>query len=165
MADEEGTPLPAVGRPADTSQLAAYLLRVVPPLLETEEDVPEVVTLQSILKDNDSKLKRFIEDSQEHALSILYTLPPEEVEGSSDTAPFNPTFDIQLGVHYRPQRCVGVIFSKRSAFIEADKSVRSQLRFLTISEDSPFETLHAYIHDAMNPLFNSFVQQSRRDER
>ena len=165
MADEEGTPLLAFKQPADTSQLSAYLLRVVPPLLGTEEDIPEVVTLQSILKDNDSKLKRFIEDSQEHTLSILYTLPLEEVEGSLNVSPFNPTFDVQLGVRYQPQRCVGVVFSKCNVIIASDKSVRSQLRFLTISEDSPFETLHAFIHDAMNPLFNSFIQQLRRDKR
>jgi dynein heavy chain 1 len=33
-----------------------------------------------------------------------------------------------------------------------------------VSEDSPFETLHAYVQDAINPFFNSFVQQSRREE-
>ena len=165
MTDEEGTLLLAFRQWADTSQLAAYLLRVVPLLLETDEDSPQIVTLQSVLKDNDGKLKRFIEDSQEHTLSILYTQPLEEVEGSMNATPFNPIYDVQLGVHYQPQRCVGIVFSKRNVIIESDKSIRSQLRFLTISEDSPFETLHAFIYDAMNPLFNSFTQQLRRDKR
>ena len=160
LAEEDNPPIPSVGKQAESSQLATYLLRVVPALLESDEDVPEVVTLQTVLKENDGKLKRFIEDGQEHTLSVFYTLPPEE----SDTT-FQSTFNVQLGVQYMPQRSVGVVFTKRAAIIEADKSMRLQLRFLTVSEDSPFETLHAYVQDAINPLFTSFVQQSRRDER
>ena len=165
---EEETPLPSVGSPADPSQLASYLLRVVPALLESDEDVPEVVTLQTVLKENSSKLKRFIEDSQEHTLSIICTLPSEVAEGESSSTSLatlaSATFDVHLGVVYRPQRSVGVIFTKRSLVLESDKSMRSQLRFLTVSEDSPFETLHDYVQDAINPLFNSFVLHSKGEE-
>lgn len=165
---EEETPLPSVGSPADPSQLASYLLRVVPALLESDEDVPEVVTLQTVLKENSSKLKRFIEDSQEHTLSIICTLPSEVAEGESSSTSLatlaSATFDVHLGVVYRPQRSVGVIFTKRSPVLESDKSMRSQLRFLTVSEDSPFETLHDYVQDAINPLFNSFVLHSKGEE-
>ena len=59
------------GKPAESSQLIAYLLRVVPALLENDEDVPDVVTLQTVLEENNGKLKGFIEDAQEHTLSVF----------------------------------------------------------------------------------------------
>ena len=73
-------------------------------------------------------------------------------------------FIVQLGVQSQPSS-VGVVFTKRAGNIGADKPMRSQLRFLTVSEDSPFETLHAYVQDAIDPYFNSLVRQSERDER
>lgn len=169
MADEGEPPsLPAaVGGPAEVSQLAAYLSRVVPALLESDEDVPEMVTLQAILKDNTAKLKRFIEDSQEHTLTIHYILPPEvdPSQGEMPSLSQQAYFEVSLGANYRPVRSVGVIFTKRFSIIECDKSIRSQLRFLSLPEDSPFETLHGYVQDAINPLFNSFVQHSKKEER
>ena len=148
------------GKPAESSQLIAYLLRVVPALLENDEDVFDVVTLQTVLEENNGKLKRFIEDAQEHTLSVFYTsLPPEESD-----ATFIPTFIVQLGVQSQSSS-VGAVFTKRAGNIEADKPMRSQLRFLTVAEDSPFETLHAYVQDAIDPYFNSLVRQSGRDER
>lgn len=165
MSGEEEPPLPAVNGPAEVNQLCTFLLKVVPVLLESDEDVPEVVTLQTVLKDNYGKLKRFIEDTQEHTLSIHYTLPPEVVDGElSSLPPQQAAFEISLGANYRPQRSIGVIFTKRTSVIEMDKSIRSQIRVLSLSEDSPFETLHGFVHDAINPLFNSFVQHSKRGE-
>ena len=161
MASEGNTSqaMSTVG-PAEVDQLISYLVRVVPTLLE--EGDGGAVTLEVKLKGSLGKLKRFIEDSQEHALTVVKTLPPEE-EGSGEL--FQSVYDVQLGVQYQSQRCIGMVFIKRSPLIENDKPVRSQLRLIHISEDSPFEMLHSYVQEAVTPLFNTFVQQSRREER
>ena len=155
-----------VGQPAEVNTLSRYLLKVVPVLL-AEHDQCRLVNFESILHDSEAKLKRFIEDYQEHTLSIIRTLQPDIKEGEgSETNIFTTKYEILLGVHYQTQRYTGVVFIKRSAIIEAGKSIQSQLRIINISEsdDSPFETLHAYIQDAVSPLFTSYMIQQPPSE-
>lgn len=162
MAAEVEETVPAMssmGPPAEVEQLRAYLLRTAPVLLE-EDVLPDVESLQKQLKSSEAKLKKFIEDPQERALFIVKTIPLEE--GEREGTAFQSTYDVRLGLNYHPSRCIGVAFIKRSAVMEADKSIRSQLRLMNFSEDSPFETLHAYVKDAMTPYFNSFVLATKK---
>ena len=164
MAAETSEQALEVVRPTEVAQVRRYLSRVVPVLFD-EEDTR---ILDAALLKAEPRLKVFIEDPQEHVLSISRTLPPEEVvgeTGSPDTSSFRPTYSILLGAQYRSSRCIGVIFIKRGTMIEADKSIQSQLRLLQVSEDSLYETLHAYVQDAVTPLFNSYIHHERRDER
>ena len=163
-ASEEGSM--ALGRPADVEQVRAYLMRVIPVMLE-EDVLPDLAPLEGVLKTVESRLKKFSEDPQERALLVMRTLPPEtgEEEGESSTAEaasFRPTYDVRLGLNYKPARCIGMAFIKRGPILEADKSVRLQLRVINISDDSPFETLHSYVRDAVTPYFNSYVQVARK---
>lgn len=160
--EEAGPALSSMGPPAEVEQLRAYLLRTAPVLLE-EDVLPDVESLQTQLKTSEAKLKKFIEDPQERALFVVKTIPLEEGEGEgADLSSFQSTYDVRLGLNYRPSRCIGVAFIKRSAVMEADKSIRSQLRLMNFTEDSPFETLHAYVKDAMTPYFNSFVLATKK---
>ena len=154
-----------LGQPASAEELRAYLVRVVPTILE-EDVLPDTSTLESILKAAEPQEKKFISDPQERALFVLRTLPPEEEEGDgagSDATLFKPTYMVDLGLnYYQGARASGVAFLKRGAILEAGKSIRSQLRVMNVSEDSPFETLHSYIKDAVTPLFNSYVQTAKK---
>ena len=154
-----------LGQPASAEQLRAYLIRVVPTILE-EDVLPDTSILESVLKVAEPQEKKFISDPQERALFVLRTLPPEEEDGDGaggDAAPFKPTYMVDLGLnYYQNARAAGVAFLKRGAIVEAGKSIRSQLRVMNVSEDSPFETLHSYIKDAVTPLFNSYVQTTKK---
>lgn len=155
----------AVGPPTDVEQVRAFLLRIVPVMLE-EDVLPDMSIIEGVLKNADTRLKKFIEDPQERALLILRTLPPETGEdegegGPADTTSFRPTYEVKLGLH-KPSRSIGVAFIKRGPILEADKSVRLQLRILNFSEDSPFETLHSYVRDAVTPYFNSYIQATKK---
>lgn len=159
----EGASL-SLGPPAETEQLRAYVLRAAPILLE-EDVLPDTEGLEALLKSSEPRLKKFIEDPQERSLFVLRSIPPEggEEEGeSSGGGDFKPGYELRLGLGYRPVRAVGVGFIKRGAILEADKTVRSQLRVMNFSEDSPFETLHSYIRDAVTPYFNSFIVASKK---
>ena len=152
--------------PAEVEQLRAYLLRVVPALLE-EDVLPDLSVFEKLVKSSENRLKKFIEDPQERAVFVIRTLPTEGGEDDAETAEqadFKPTYEIYVGLNYRPARSVGVAFIKRSTILEAEKSIRSQLRVMNFSEDSPFETLHSYIRDAVTPYFNSFVSATKKTE-
>lgn len=56
-------------------------------------------------------------------------------------------------------------FIKRTPVIDADKPVSSQLRVLTLSEDSPYETLHSFISNAVAPFFKSYIRESGKADR
>ena len=156
----------AVGPPADMEQVRAYLLRVVPVMLE-EDVLPDTSAVEAAVKSADPLLKKFSEDPQERALLVLRTLPPETEEeegesGSSEATAFRPTYEVRLGLNYKQTRSIGVAFIKRGAILEADKSVRLQLRVINFSEDSPFETLYSYVRDAVTPYFNSYIQATKK---
>lgn len=166
---EEEPGIGSLGPPAEVEQLRAYLLRAVPVLLE-EDVLPDTTALEALLKSSEARLKKFIEDPQERALYVLRTVPPElegaeeegETAGGTETGSFHPAYEVRLGLAYRPVRAIGVSFIKRAVILEADKSVRSQLRVINFSEDSPFETLHSYIRDAVTPYFTSYVATSKK---
>lgn len=152
--------------PAEVARVRRYLSRVALVLFDEEE----TQILDAALLKAEPHLKVFIEDPQEHVLSITKSLPPEEVvgeTGSSDTLSFHPTYTILLRAEYWSSRCIGVIFIKRGAMIhvEADKSIQSQLWLLQVNEDSLYETLNAYVQDAITPLFNSYIHHKCRDGR
>ena len=58
-----------------------------------------------------------------------------------------------------------VVFMKRGPIIDAEKSISSQVRIINLSEGSPFETLHAYVSNAMAPYFKSYVRASGKVDR
>ncbi len=171
MASEPGlvddAPTMSLGPPAEVEQLHAYLLRAVPVLLE-EDVLPDTKDLENLMKSSSDKLKRFIEDPQERTLFVMKTMAPEGGEDetdddvTTDTPTFKASYELLLGLNYTPTRSVGVGFIKRGPTIEADKSVRAQLRIMNFSEDSPFETLHSYIRDAVTPYFTSFITATKK---
>ncbi|TRY63473.1 hypothetical protein TCAL_02090 [Tigriopus californicus] len=82
-------------------------------------------------------------------------------EGAKDDVAYH----ISINVHYSHNKMTSVVFVKRAAVLEAEKSLSSQLRLLTLSEGSPYETLHAYVSSTMAPYFKSFVRESGKADR
>ena len=58
-----------------------------------------------------------------------------------------------------------MVLVKRGPIIEADKGFPSQLRVMNFSEGSPYETLHAYVSNAMGPYFKSYIRETGKAER
>lgn len=58
-----------------------------------------------------------------------------------------------------------MILIKRGQIVEADKSFPQQLRVMNLSEGSPYETLHAYVSNAVAPYFNSYIKETGKAER
>ena len=54
---------------------------------------------------------------------------------------------------------------KRGPIVEADKSFSSQLRVISLSDGSPYETLHSYVSHAVSPFFKSYVRATGKADR
>lgn len=154
---------------ADVKNFVNYVRSVVPLLLEGENDVP--LELDSALKEalHVDYMKKFLSDAQIRTILVQRMPLKDEEEGDeasgADSEKQRAIYTVDLDVHYNAPKLSSVAFIKRGAVVEADKKVSSQLRVITLSEGSPFETLHAYISNSVAPFFKSFVRKSGKAER
>ena len=58
-----------------------------------------------------------------------------------------------------------IVFVKRGAVVEAEKPIVQQVRVISLSDGSPYETLHSYVSAAVAPYFKSFVRESGKADR
>ncbi|XP_001636057.2 cytoplasmic dynein 1 heavy chain 1 isoform X2 [Nematostella vectensis] len=157
----------------ETTIFVSYLRRVVPLLLEGEPEVP--LELDSALKDavHLDHVKKFLADAQIRSLLVQRTPLKDEEEGEeaastesgSDNEKERAIYTLDLDVHYTAPKLASVAFIKRGAVVEADKKIASQIRVINLNEGSPYETLHAYISNAVAPYFKSFVRKSGKADR
>ena len=70
------------------------------------------------------------------------------------------TYNIEIDVDYTQGRMTSVLFLKKGLVIEEEKSNSSQLRAISLSEGSVYETLHCYVSAALTPSFKGFVMES-----
>lgn len=86
--------------------------------------------------------------------------PPE---GEEEKEPIS--YYISNEVYYSSSKITSLVVIKRGAIIEADKSIRAQVRIMNVSDGSPYETLHSYISKTVAPYFKSYVKESGRADR
>lgn len=58
-----------------------------------------------------------------------------------------------------------MVVIKRGLVVEADKNFSSQLRLMNLSDGSPYETLHAFVSNAVAPYFKSYVRATGKADR
>ena len=68
-------------------------------------------------------------------------------------------------VDYTKGRVTSVVFLKKGLVIEEEKSISSQLRAISLSEGSVYETLQCYVSAALTPSFECFVMESGKAGR
>lgn len=95
----------------------------------------------------------------------IVTNDTEEEDESSEASEENLTYNICEEVVFGNPRVSSVVIIKKSPILEADKSVKNQLRVMNLTDSSPYETLHSYVSNAVAPYFKSFVRETGRVER
>ena len=86
--------------------------------------------------------------------------PPE---GEEEKEPIS--YYMSNEVYYSNSKITSLVVIKRGSIIEADKSIRAQVRLMNFSDGSPYETLHSYISKTVAPYFKSYVKESGRADR
>ena len=152
---------------ATVEALVAYLLKAVPILIEGDT-IPNGETLQEELESHRPLLSLFVQDSTQRALFVLHTPQPPALSGATHKpekrreASQCLTLKTQLDLAEGPTHFTGVGFIKHGEPLSADRSMKSQLRVMSFTEGDPFEAIHSYIKDAVNPYFNSCVIAAKR---
>eukprot|EP01134_Creolimax_fragrantissima_P000215 CFRG0215T1 len=70
--------------------------------------------------------------------------------------------EFRLDVNYKTAATASLALIKRVARWSPDQAISSQLLFLNFAGNSPYETAHAYLHNAISPYLSSVFAQARR---
>ncbi|KAG8185039.1 hypothetical protein JTE90_017062 [Oedothorax gibbosus] len=155
---------------ADVSLFVNYIKRVVPVLLEDDDEVHPALVTAVTDKSNVEILKKFIGDPQCRALLIQRSSTKDDEEvteagGEGDDEKENVVYIISDDVRFTSPKVNSIVLIKTSAVVEADKKIVSQVRVMNLNDASPYETLHSYVSSAVAPYFKSYVRETGRAER
>ncbi|CAH8838540.1 unnamed protein product [Trichobilharzia szidati] len=166
MADTAVEPVPNQLPPsvllADASAFSKYVHKTVCTILEETSDGS--VVLEATLSDpnNQESIKKFISDVQIHSIVVQKLSTKDDDDESTDCC---VSYSILLEVKFTNPKVQSIVFIKRGAVVEADKSFSSQLRFLNFTDGSPYETLHSTISNGISPFYKSYIRESGRADR
>ncbi|MBN3298743.1 DYHC1 protein, partial [Amia calva] len=154
----------AVQTVADTSVLQKHIRKLVPLLLEDGGEGP--ASLETALEEKSSveQMRKFLSDPQIHTILVERNTLKEDVGDEGEEEKECISYNISIDIHYG-LKSNSLAFIKRTGVIDADKPISSQLRVLTLSEDSPYETLHSFISNAVAPFFKSYIRESGKADR
>ena len=107
-------------------------------------------------------VRKFIGEASCTSLLVREEEEPGEAEEEKELV----TYNITNTVPYSKGKMTSLVCLKKGpAVIEGEKSIASQLRVISLSEGSAYETLHYYVSTAMAPYFKSFVRESGNADR
>ncbi|XP_066142886.1 dynein heavy chain, cytoplasmic isoform X6 [Euwallacea fornicatus] len=154
----------------DFTAFSNFILKAATVLLPEDESQAEPKNLVAALDDktNQECIRKFISDPQVTTLYIQRNSSKDDdtdqpPEGEEEKEPV--VYYVSNEVHYSSSKMSSLVCIKRGAVIEADKSIRAQVRLLNFSEGSPYETLHDYVSKSVAPYFKSYVKESGRADR
>ncbi|XP_069493861.1 cytoplasmic dynein 1 heavy chain 1 [Ambystoma mexicanum] len=163
--DDPGSVLEgSVQNVADASVLQKHIRRLVPLLLEDGGEVP--ASLDGALEEKSAleQMRKFLADPQVHTILVERSVLKEDVADEGEEEKELISYNVNIDIHYG-LKSNSLAFIKRTPVIDADKPISSQLRVLTLSEDSPYETLHSFISNAVAPFFKSYIRESGKADR
>ncbi|RZC33924.1 Dynein heavy, DHC N2, AAA 9 and/or MT domain containing protein [Asbolus verrucosus] len=169
LEGSESTPEPQNVAIVDFNAFTNFITKAATVLLP-EDNQWELTNLRAALDDkvNQETIRKFLSDPQVGTLYIQRNPSKDDdsdqpPEGEEEKEPV--TFYVSNEVHYSNSKMSSLVCIKRGAVIEADKSIRAQVRLMNFSDGSPYEILHSYISKTVAPFFKSYVKESGRADR
>lgn len=95
----------------------------------------------------------------------MVAIREKEEPGEAEEEKELVTYNITNTVHYTQGKMTSLVFFKKCPVIEREKSIASQLKVISLSEGSVYETLYCYMSASMAPYFKSFVRESGKADR
>ncbi|KAI8361054.1 dynein heavy chain [Mortierella sp. GBAus27b] len=167
---DEDIGLPSVGEvgadvAVDIDVLKTYLERLLGLLLGADQG--DLDSSLFTFPDSLERLRRFASDPQTPALYVLKEAesPGSDSNGSNSSQGFAYSVSYELTYHANHVGSLALI--KRGPIIDTSRPLQTQIQFINLpgpaSNDTgvglsgPYEALHSYIHYAVSPYFNAYV--------
>lgn len=179
----------------EVGALVNFIKKVVSPILEGDWFVQSSLEYCLNEIHNQERLRRFITDPQNKSLLVqrisakgkigktifllhmthtwivflfcvvFFSVEDEEVSDNGGHSDETVAYTISDEVVFSNMKINRVLLIKISSYLEADKSIHSQLDIIKLRDANPYETLHSYISTAIAPFFKAYVRETRRAER
>ncbi|XP_050702243.1 dynein heavy chain, cytoplasmic-like isoform X2 [Eriocheir sinensis] len=164
--DGGGGGLETVVAVADVEAVARHLQRVAQVMLE-EDDKPSAELVTAIRSVQALEVvRKFVADPQTKSVLIQRCATKEDTEeGAEVEEEKEVVYHISSGVYFTSIKMNSLLCLKRGGVVEADKPIGSQIRTWSLSEGSPYETLHDYVANAFAPYFKAYVKETGKIER
>ncbi|KAI8328287.1 dynein heavy chain [Blakeslea trispora] len=173
MLDEESSlpSTPSIAAPGatealltfDHQKLQEYFEQLLPLVLDA--DAADLENTLFSYPDTIEKLKRFANDPQASVIFIM-----KEKEGGKDdedaTAPQAFSYTVSHEITYLPTHVGSLAVIKRLPTLDSTRPLQNQLQLINLpgapnsaepGQTSAYEFLHSYIHLAVSPYFNAYV--------
>ncbi|KAJ3032718.1 hypothetical protein HDV00_007194 [Rhizophlyctis rosea] len=141
---------------ADPALILAHLVKLLPLVIDAEP-----IDLERSFQDNPEvldRLRRFASDSQFQVLYAVKERPDVTVNGVDDASAH--IYSLLDTISYSDLHVASLAIIKRSAFVESSRPLQQQLQIINLpgaGGGNPYESLHAYIHNAVAPFFDAYV--------
>ncbi|ORX61965.1 dynein heavy chain [Hesseltinella vesiculosa] len=145
----------------DQVLLKKYFENLLPLVLDAElEDLDSTLFAYP---DTIEKFNRFANDAQS---PVLFIYKEREGGKDNDEAPVTFNYTVSQEIVYMTSHVGSLAVIKRVPTLDATRSLQSQLQFLNLpgavtaaepGQTSAYEFLHSYIHLAVSPYFNAYV--------
>lgn len=170
LEGSENTPETQNVAVVDFTDFTNFILKAATVLLPEDDTQAEPTNLVTALDDkaNQECIRKFISDPQ---VATLYIQRNSSKDDDSDQPPEGEeekepvTYYVSNEVHYSNSKMSSLVCIKRGPVVEADKSIRAQVRLMNFSDGSPYEILHDYVSRTVAPFFKSYVKESGRADR
>ncbi|CAO3629084.1 unnamed protein product [Cunninghamella echinulata] len=143
----------------DHQLLQKYLENLLPLVLDAE--LPDLESTLFCYPDTVEKLNCFANYPQSSVLFIF----KEKEGGKDDDTAISYNYTASHEITYLPTHVASLAIIKRLPSLDATRPLQSQLQFINLpgaatsepGQTSAYEFLHSYIHLAVSPYFNAYV--------
>ncbi|RKO87762.1 dynein heavy chain, N-terminal region 1-domain-containing protein, partial [Blyttiomyces helicus] len=144
------------GPPAvDTSTLRKHLERLLPALIDAD---PVELTQALGSRAVDDTLAKFSSDPQ---IIVVYVIKEKNDDPSSESSSSAFSYSLQFELNYSDSHVSSVALIKRFSIVDSTRPLQDQLQVTNLPGQSdgvnPYEALHSYIHHALSPFFDAYV--------
>ncbi|CAG0913348.1 unnamed protein product [Notodromas monacha] len=157
-------PAPAL---VELPALISYVKGITLSILGEEIAAPK--ELEAVFEDPRAVdcIQKFVSDAQVPTLFVEKSTvrTEDDSDQSNSEVDDDVQFFISNDVHFTSAKMCSVVFIKRATLLEADKSISTQVRVVTLSDGSPYIALHSLVSASMGPYFKSYVKASGKGER
>ncbi|KAG0726862.1 Dynein heavy chain, cytoplasmic [Chionoecetes opilio] len=164
--DGSGGGLETVVAVAEVEAVVRHMQRLTQVMLE-EVDQPSAELLAAMRNPQTQEVvRKFVADPQTKTVLIQRSSTKEDTEeGAEVEEDKEVVYHISSGVFFTSIKMNSLLCLKRGGVVEADKPIGAQIRTWSLSEGSPYETLHDYVANAFAPYFKAYVKETGKIER
>ena len=147
----------STGKEDAAPKVVSYLQSVGPVMM----DLPES-EVKSLLAAPATALK-----IESFANDVVPVLVMTKAVGEEGEEVHESDLQVSLEVSFTSQKRAGVVLIKKkpNAALNAERSVASQIQLVNLADQSPFDTVHSFLHNSFAPYLRSFMAKEHGDKR